>query len=341
MADSLVSWQSAFWSLPPLALNTMMQPSGRVCGFHPSLRTYLRSSPIVCAVDAILILLRLAIYICRGDAPSVAAQRVRTVRSQGAEHMPLAGGLQELEQMPFLRIFWFVFGTLSQLVKLAALRGVPWTQVWGGIYVGSFLVVEGLHALSRRTEVEVHLPEKSRLERWLERIEHGIGGAAVLLQLGVLATVDLAGIPPDRNVTKRWKFRSLRLVAHFVPVFIYLPFVLAHAEDPVVQLRRRIKSLVLAMLLVNVLLTTLHTLNYRFSHLYVLWSLAISTLAWMLFFYPQTKRHVLLCGAGASGYMNVCVFDFFCRILCFSLFWYVWYYDPNGTVKPRWTNNLG
>jgi hypothetical protein len=66
-----------------------------------------------------------------------------------------------------------------------------------------------------------------------------------------------------------------------------------------------------------------------------------------LYFVPATRRHVLLCGSGGGEgergghYGNVLAFDFFLRILCFGLFWYIWYYDPRGTWKPNWANNLG
>ncbi|KAK6515447.1 hypothetical protein TWF506_007782 [Arthrobotrys conoides] len=41
----------------------MIQPTGRVCGFHPSVRTYVRSSPIVCIADSICTVTRLFSYI--------------------------------------------------------------------------------------------------------------------------------------------------------------------------------------------------------------------------------------------------------------------------------------
>ncbi|KAF2001537.1 hypothetical protein P154DRAFT_619221 [Amniculicola lignicola CBS 123094] len=354
MTPIQVSWQSAFWSLPPLAINTMMQPSGRVCAFHPSLRTYLRSSPIVCAVDAVFILVRFSIYMLldKLHSPALAAKRVLAVRNQpSGESKGVEGmkgrrdrGLQELEQKSFFRILWFVAGVLTQTVKLMACKGLPWTLTWGCSYLGSFLVVEVMRALDRSSdEKAVKIPEESQLEYWLGHIERALGGAAVLLQLAVLATVDLAGIPPDRNISKRWKFRTLRLFAHFVPVFIYLPFILSHSDDPARSNTRRMKSLVLSMLLVNIVLITLHSLNYRFSHMYVLWSLGISMASWLLFFNSETRKHVLMCEEENMriGSKNVFVFDFFSRILCFSLFWYVWYYDSSGTSRPDWTNNLG
>ncbi|KAF3291174.1 hypothetical protein TWF970_000406 [Orbilia oligospora] len=54
-----LSAASAFWGLVGLALNVIIQPTGRVCGFHPSVRAQVRSSPIVCVADSICIVTRL------------------------------------------------------------------------------------------------------------------------------------------------------------------------------------------------------------------------------------------------------------------------------------------
>lgn len=75
------------------------------------------------------------------------------------------------------------------------------------------------------------MPEKSALERWLQRPDR---------TLAALATLDPAGLPLGDDLTKRWKFRPLLLVLHFMLVVIYRLFVLARAQDPVAQLRRSI-----------------------------------------------------------------------------------------------------
>jgi hypothetical protein len=67
----------------------MMQPSGRVCGFDPSLQTYLHSSPIVCAFDAVTIIIRFVAYSCLGLSGPVAAKKVITARRSGDEDTEL------------------------------------------------------------------------------------------------------------------------------------------------------------------------------------------------------------------------------------------------------------
>jgi hypothetical protein len=121
-----------------------------------------RCSPIVCAADMLHILLRLPYHIIAGASPPEAARRVvrersrRPVRNgageatanshvQGEEEEPLTFG----NQHPRAHTVVFVLGVLPQAVKLFGMRGIPWTQVWGGLYFSSFLVIAGVGALAR------------------------------------------------------------------------------------------------------------------------------------------------------------------------------------------------
>lgn len=343
--SSEVSWQSAFWSLPPLAINTMTQPTGKVCGLDLSLRTYLRSSPIVCIADATTILIRFTAYIYIGFSPSLAAKRVLIAREHEIEdNGPRRGGFQALEQLPFLRIVWFFIGVLPQVIKLLACTGLPGTQTWGCFYLSSFIVVETMNALSSfAAEEEIDFEEDNPLERSLHICERTFGALAIFSQLCLLAWVDLAGHLPDPGPVTRWSFWMLRLTAHFVVIVIYLSLTLLQAEEgaAAAQALRR-GAVVLSMLVIYVVLAILHGLDMRFSHMYFIWSFIISSAAWALFFYPPTRRHLLLCESGhRRGFRNVLAFDFFCRIFCFGLFWYYWYYNPANTKKPDWVNVFG
>jgi hypothetical protein len=83
--------------------------------------------------------------------------------------------------------------------------------------------------------------------------------------------------------------------------------------------------------------------GHRFSYMYFMLSITFSLFAWLMYFIPGAKTHVLLCGPGAGneGHWNVLAFDFFCRILFLSLFWYSQRYDWSGTFKPQWAEVLG
>jgi len=68
---SLVTWHVIVWILISLAINSMVQPSGHICGATYRYRLYLSSSPILCAVDALSAIIRLiATSICFRISPS-------------------------------------------------------------------------------------------------------------------------------------------------------------------------------------------------------------------------------------------------------------------------------
>ena len=150
MSDQ-VSSGTAFWSLTPLALNIMAQPSGRACGFHPRLRTYLRASPFVCATDGIAILIRFIVclrYKIPFRAAAQATLAARYVTDEGWDDSFDSESVQTLERLTFVRWLIFVFGTLPQAIKLTALCGIPWTIAWGYMYLIPFILVELLSLIS-------------------------------------------------------------------------------------------------------------------------------------------------------------------------------------------------
>ena len=148
MADltSPVSGPSAFGALTALALNCMLQPCGSVCGFPPRLRTYLRSSPFVCAADSVATIIRFGVYLLHGVSPTRAARAIFTLRFQNLDISEL-DGLQALEQQAWLRFFAFVIGLLLQTIKIFACGGIPWTQSVAAAYVASYLLLEILNIL--------------------------------------------------------------------------------------------------------------------------------------------------------------------------------------------------
>ena len=324
----------------PIALNTMAQPAGRICGFfHPSLRTYIRSSPIVCGCDAVIMIIRFTSYIWVGVPPTLAAKRVRKLREEEVERTQVEG-IQSIEQSPFLRWFFVVFGVLPQVIKLFACSGIPWTQTSACLYLASFVVTEGFQKMAEFAKEEPDNFGHNRLEDLLSRFEKLFGALAILLQMGVLALVDLARISTDPDPLRRWRFRTIRFSAHLLTLFIYFPLVFWPTSSARF-LAHQTRNLLILMLLVVTLLTLLHGFNLRFSLMYFMCSFILSMFSWVLFHFSATRTHILLCKPGTKEYRNVVVFDFFCKILLFSSFWYVWCYNPAGTFKPKWAENLG
>jgi hypothetical protein len=149
----------------------------------------------------------------------------------------------------------------------------------------------------------------------------------------------LAVIPLDPNLIRRWAFHFIRLSAHFVVFLVYIPLMAPQSDVPTLSPNGCLGGLVMSILVLYLLLIGFE--GHHFSQLYFMVSIFISCLAWLLYFIPVAKTHILLYESGNRGHWNVLAFDFFCRILCVSLFWYAVHYDPSGTSKPKWAEVLG
>ena len=135
-----VQWQTAFWSLVGLAILTMSQPCGRVCSFSTRYRTYLRSSPFICAADTLSIGFRLLVApIYLRVSPICALRMLQHERFQDADE---AEGLQALGSSTIGRWIFALLGPLPVMIKLASFSGTPWTQALGTSYMVSFVVTE-------------------------------------------------------------------------------------------------------------------------------------------------------------------------------------------------------
>jgi hypothetical protein len=108
---SPVSWQTAFWTLLPLAVNVMTQRSGRVLGLSPQYRTYLRSSPIICTADTVAIIFQFLFSITYGRMSSRNALSAM-IQARFSNVEEPAEGLQSLENQTGMRWLWFILGTL-------------------------------------------------------------------------------------------------------------------------------------------------------------------------------------------------------------------------------------
>jgi hypothetical protein len=135
-----VQWQTAFWSLVSLAVLTMSQPCGKICSQPSRYRTYLRSSPVVCAADTLSIFTRWAVMsISLRVSPIRALRLLQLERFEDADE---AEGLQKLGSSTFGCWIFAVLGPLPVMIKLASFGGTPWTQAFGMSFMVSFVVTE-------------------------------------------------------------------------------------------------------------------------------------------------------------------------------------------------------
>jgi hypothetical protein len=138
----------------------MAQPSGRVLSHTDSYRIYLRSSPIISCLDAAAFILRVLITRLLFSFSFHESLNV-TIRERYEGYEDTSEGLRSLEKYTWLRWVFFIVGSLGPLVKLMAMRGVPWTKAWGVMFLFAFLVIEVAALIVRKSvdlSVEKDLP---------------------------------------------------------------------------------------------------------------------------------------------------------------------------------------
>ncbi|KAJ8117650.1 hypothetical protein OPT61_g1186 [Boeremia exigua] len=243
------SIESAFWGLIPLALSAMTQPSGQVLQYPIQLRTYLRSSPVVCGFDALTLLIRFAAYLLTGcySAPLHAAARAMQIRNRPQNKLGPNEGFQALENLPTVRWLVFCFGTLPQAVKITAFGGLYWTKAWGGLYLASFAIMECFIIAGNRgpyqmiEEDDDDAPEEAirniskpkwmanalqRLEDNLALFESFCGIVALLLQLAYLGWVFWILLRPHMDFKDRLKDHDdAATVVVWIPIIYFAVFV--------------------------------------------------------------------------------------------------------------------
>lgn len=182
--SNLVSWQTVFWGLAPIAVNSMGQPAGKVCDAPSAIGFWLRVSPIICFLDMLSILYRLVSYTISQGSVSKASKIILTQRytydyechtchkareaqqvqeDHEFEEAPQAhrdheareaqnsinDNLGDFRKNASLRWVSFLL-SISQIVKLYAAQGLVWSKLWTSMYLASFLTVEMFVLISRK-----------------------------------------------------------------------------------------------------------------------------------------------------------------------------------------------
>ncbi|UQC85573.1 uncharacterized protein CLUP02_11072 [Colletotrichum lupini] len=141
-SENHLSWQSAFWALLALVLNTATQPCGKICGFPSEWGFCLRWSPVVCVINSLEALSCLRLH--RHDSKWTLVVVPHKYDTEiDISHSDVAN----LQRNTLIRIVAFILGPLLQATKLYACRGTFWVQFLASIYLASFLCDELLLGL--------------------------------------------------------------------------------------------------------------------------------------------------------------------------------------------------
>lgn len=125
-----VSWQSVFWPLVILALNSCLQQPADICGIDAELGFLVKSSPVFCGIDAVLIWGQTVYYLTKVH-PRTA---LRVVASSRNQHV----AVQNETSIRSIIRWLLVVASLLEAVKLYSLRGIPWTHTIGSTYLLSY-----------------------------------------------------------------------------------------------------------------------------------------------------------------------------------------------------------
>ena len=137
-----VSWQTAFWTLVPIAINSMCQPCGKILGQPSKYGFYLTSSPIICVANASELVLNLLWRSCSTRSVKTAASLTANEVFEDLKDPGRHGELAQLQDIKLVRFLVFAFGAMPQVVKLYSLSGIPGTKICASLYLGSFVAIE-------------------------------------------------------------------------------------------------------------------------------------------------------------------------------------------------------
>lgn len=334
-----VAWQTLFFWMVCLAINSVSQPNGRVLGTSYRHQAILRGSPIFCAFDAIDTLASWVVYVVSSSTPftiwniRIAATRIllrRVVDRQGARDL---GTIDKLVAQSRLRWVTFGVGVLPVVVKLYASKGIAWSQAIGTMYLASWLIFEVLLFSARVDDLAFQyidtLPEYPNERRFREIW----GWLAVYLHA---ALYSISSTPNNDGSTWRRLLDFLFLLSTFslplwVPCFTdsdttppdtLSPIMSAisaypqHLLGPLVQFMPPLDHMTSSG---N---SDLHKALSRFQ----LWGVAGVALLGGLF---HRRRQGITDTVRAVN------------LLLYPFFVYALVYEPAGTYQPLWFNWLG
>ena len=334
-ATNEVSWQSLFWALIPIALNSMTQPCGRIYGFSEEYGFFLRSSPIICAYDVISTFVSFVYHLIESKSFRKALLGVMLYRFGHTYRESGSGGLQDLQKNSPPRLFLFVAGALPQLIKIYAFAGVQWTKVWASLYLVSFGLLEILVISQRKPLVTLRSESLGHLDNrnifTYDAFMSVFQFALLIIYISCfVALAQLVNLEPYLTLPfGAIMFSSTLSVARNI---------IADGES-----RDTIQASLMALIQINLLLLGHPTLLESHKG-YKLLCFACSHGICACFSPRPTRFWFWLRREHFNMYqlfiivskVYIVLLNFSFGLICYTLF-----YDPIGTVKPKWTENLG
>lgn len=305
----------------------MAQPSGMVLGFPSTYGFFLLSSPFVCLLDTFSILLRLTLTSLLGRSPRTTLQRIFQRRFRDVD-VGDESYLASLQKNAVFRLVLFNFGAVPQIVKLFAMRGIPWTQAFGAMYLASFLIMEVFIAMvadaptPAATFDDVVDPSSGRTLS-----EQFFGGITLGLCASIPAALMLCRLLPTLLDNEQ------------LSPFTICMAVVGHNALQInkATLGTRQGRIMFADMNVGVVIAAAFAPFKAFHTFYVL-VMAFVVHGVMMLVWPRVEGFMAFDERGMRRFDGwyFMVRNVACAVLC-----YRYLYDPEGTVKPSWTDQLG
>lgn len=246
-----------------------------------------------------------------------------------------------LQQNLVFRVSLFVFGALPQLLKLCGMKGIWGTQTAGGLFFGSFMVLEVIALLSSEDDVHHSNTFRSQAEENFERYL-GDGILAVSLWFDHYLLASAARALLAKNMRRLWPYTMGLVVTGFTTI--------VKAWMPEQEKMSVVDALMLVPLIIGTTLSgglwlpLYEVLKAAQSRTSVALSIGAAVslgvaligqgIYWHYRLILQTKRRYI--DGGISFELAILLPN----ILAAALY-YAFKYDPTGTVKPGWTDLLG
>ncbi|KAM7218445.1 hypothetical protein V8F06_006209 [Rhypophila decipiens] len=166
--ERYVAWQTAWWSLVPLAIAAMTQPCGNVLGVKDrNFRFYGRASPIVCIADVLYFII--LVMLGSSFSPRKFRRNVRFELWQRFSDETGTASEADTERTTFARWTLLIIGGVPfQTIKLVAMKGMLWTKLWALCFLASLIFWEVMAVLAR--EVQTNHSIRLPIPRWRKEL---------------------------------------------------------------------------------------------------------------------------------------------------------------------------
>jgi hypothetical protein len=253
------------------------------------------------------------------------------------------------DQHPRAHAIVFVLGELPLAIRLFSMRGIPWTQACGGVYLSSFPVIATVGMLARRAEdsttyashaeasIESMMWMWNRGSFWVMVVVHaGMRTWCIIAVLHLSPGTSLLSMGPDKTTHLVFMFVCLALsIICTIPLLVSSALCFAVISLlPTNGAIRKTAFLPVAMIHFAGIYATSRFGIFLISQVDYTTTLALSCSMYVLWFGFFVARII-------EVPPHLLMISFAFTNLVLSVLYYCFRYDPSDTTKALWLGELG